>query len=291
MARNLDLAALRSIVAVAEIGTVTRAAAVLNLTQSAVSMQIRRMEDRLGRVLFTRGGGRLVPTPEGEGLISYARRMLALNDEALARLAPDGAAGRVLRLGVPYDIVSPQMPGVLRRMAADWPGHRIDLVTSYSRQLQDRFAQGEFDLILTTETRPGPAAAILSRRALLWVAAQGMGGDPQGGAALRRPLPVAFKPDCAFRAPALAALEAAGIAWAAVPEGGSETVIETTVAAGLGLTVRMEGNVPAGCAALGPAHGLPPAGVTHVCLYQRQAGTGFAAALAQALAEAYADPG
>ncbi len=289
MARNLDLSALRSIVAVAEIGTVTRAAGVLNLTQSAVSMQIRRMEDRLAVALFTRHGGRLLPTSEGEALISYARRMLALNDEALARLTPDAAAGRVLRLGVPYDIVSPQMPAVLRRMAADWPGHRVDLVTSYSRHLQDRFATGEFDLILTTETDPAPGAEILSRRPLLWVAAQGIGGDPQGGAALRRPLPVAFKPDCAFRAPALAALDDAGIGWTAVPDSGSETVIETTVAAGLGLTVRMEGNVPAGCAAVDPAAGLPPAGVTHVCLYRRGAGAGFAGALARALAESYGD--
>ncbi|MFN4171256.1 MAG: LysR family transcriptional regulator [Pseudorhodobacter sp.] len=281
MTRHLDLTALRSIVAVAEIGGVTRAAGVLNLTQSAVSMQIRRLEDGLGTSLFRRASRRMVPTAEGEVLLTYARRILALNDEALARVAPASQPGQVLRLGVPYDIVSPQMPGVLRRMAADWPAHRVDLVTSYSRHLLTRFGAGEFDLVLTTQSETGPEAEVLDQRPLLWVTA------PGGGAAALRPVPVAFKPECAFRAPALAALEAAGIDWVAVPDGGSETVIETTVAAGLGLTVRMAGNVPPGCAAVGASANLPSPGHTNICLHRRQRGGDFVDALRRALAEAY----
>jgi len=98
--RNLDLTALRSFVTVIECGGVTRAASLLNLTQSAVSMQIKRLEEGLGRELFLRASRRLTPTAEGEMLLGYARKMLVLNDEALARLMDNAFVGE-LRLGVP----------------------------------------------------------------------------------------------------------------------------------------------------------------------------------------------
>ena len=87
MPRNLDLSALRSFVTVADVGGVTRAAGYLNLTQSAVSMQIKRLEDSLGMSLFLRAARKLALSPEGEQLLSYGRRMLALNDEALSALS------------------------------------------------------------------------------------------------------------------------------------------------------------------------------------------------------------
>ena len=87
MPRNLDLTSLRSFVTVAEVGGVTRAAGYLNLTQSAVSMQIKRLEDALGMTLFLRAARKLALSPEGEQLLSYVRRMLALNDEALSTLS------------------------------------------------------------------------------------------------------------------------------------------------------------------------------------------------------------
>ena len=281
MPRHLDLVSLRSLVTVADLGGVTRAAGVLNLTQSAVSMQIRRLEQHLGAALFARTGGRMVPTPACEALLSPARRMLALNDEAWARFAPGPSGLKVLRLGVPYDIVASCMPEVLRRMAADWPGCRVDLTSAYSRQLRAAFEDGTLDIVLTTENAPASEGEILAMRTLHWVGAAG------ASAARVRPLPVAFKPDCAFRAPALAALDAAGIDWMAVPDGGSETVIETTVAAGLGLTVRMEGNIPLGCVAVGLASGLPSPGMTALCLYQRPTADAFALALREMLVEAY----
>jgi DNA-binding transcriptional LysR family regulator len=283
MPRHLDLVSLRSLVTVADLGGVTRAAGVLNLTQSAVSMQIRRLEAQLGATLFARTGARMVPTPACEALLPAARRMLSLNDEALARFASETHSRKLLRLGVPYDIVASQMPGVLRAMATARPECRVDLTTSYSRQLRAGFEAGAYDIVLTTEETPGPGAEVLGRRLLHWV-----GATASGGAAALRPLPVAFKPDCAFRAPALAALEAAGIDWVAVPDGGSETVIETTVAAGLGLTVRMEGNIPLGCVAVGEAAGLPSPGETFVCLYHRVSGDASADLLIGMLAAAYA---
>lgn len=283
MPRHLDLVSLRSLVSVADLGGVTRAAGVLNLTQSAVSMQIRRLEAQLGATFFARTGGRMVPTASCEALLPAARRMLALNDEALARFASGADSRKSLRLGVPYDIVASHMPEVLRAMAVERPEIRIDLTTSYSRLLRAGFEAGAYDIVLTTETTPAPEAEVLCRRRLHWV-----GAVASGGAAVLRPLPVAFKSDCAFRAPALAALEAAGIDWVAVPDGGSETVIETTVAAGLGLTVRMEGNIPLGCAVVGAAAGLPSPGETLVCLYCHATGDAAADTLVDMLGAAYA---
>ena len=120
MARNLDMTALRAFVAVADAGGVTRAAGLLNLTQSAVSMQIKRLEDFLGANLFQRAARRISLSPEGEQLMSFARRMLALNDEAMARLSAACCEGEI-RLGVPHAIVYPQIPGVLQRLATLYP--------------------------------------------------------------------------------------------------------------------------------------------------------------------------
>ena len=150
MPRNLDLTALRAFATVAEAGGVTRAAGLLNLTQSAVSMQIKRLEQSLGREFFARTARRLTLTPEGEQLLGYARRMLELNDEALSRMT-DGAYEGELRLGVPHDIVYPAIPRILARFAARYPRVRINLVSSFTDLMRDAFARGELDLMLSTE--------------------------------------------------------------------------------------------------------------------------------------------
>jgi DNA-binding transcriptional LysR family regulator len=281
MPRNLDTAALRAIVAVADAGGVTRAAGLLNLTQSAVSMQIRRLEEALGTAIFTRTARKMEPSRAGEQLISYARRMLALNDEALIRIAPQSFDAE-LRLGVPYDIIAPQMPGILRDLSVGFPRMRINLVSSYSRTLKEKYESGEFDLILTTENPPGQGAEILAERRLVWIA------SPDGLAAQTRPLRLAFKETCLFRPVAHAALDHAGIPWENAFDGDSETVVEATVAAGLGVSVRMDGNVAQGCAPLGAEAGLPDLGSSFVCLYDSgQAKGELADALRAALRQGY----
>lgn len=261
MTRNLDLTALRSFVTVADSGGVTRAAGLLHLTQSAVSMQIRRLEDMLGMALFTRAARRLILTAEGEQLLGYARRMLSLNDEALARLMSDSYEGEI-RLGVPCDIVYPHIPGILQRFAQLYPRMRISLVSAYTLSLLDGFGRGEFDVILTTEDAPLEGGEVLARRDLFWI------GAPGGMAAARRPLRLAFEERCKFRPIAQAALDRAGIAWEMTFSGKSEQVMEAMAAADLAITARMEGAVPPGCVPLGPEAGLPDLGRTSICLYE-----------------------
>jgi len=261
MPRNLDLAALRSFVTVAEVGGVTRAAGYLNLTQSAVSMQIKRLEDALGMSLFLRAARKLALSPEGEQLLSYGRRMLALNDEALSQLAATCCQGEI-RLGVPHDVVYPAIPGLLRRMAQAYPRVRINLVSSFTLPMKQDFARGAFDVMLTTEETPDPGAEILSTRALVWVGAQ------DGSAWQRRPLRLGFKDSCIFRPHAQAALEAAGIPWEMATGGESEQAVEATVAADLAVTVRMAGSIPEGTVPIPGDSALPALGEMKLALYR-----------------------
>ncbi len=261
MPRNLDLASLRSFVTVADVGGVTRAAGYLNLTQSAVSMQIKRLEEALGMNLFLRAARKLALSPEGEQLLSYGRRMLALNDEALSALSATCCEGEI-RLGVPHDVVYPVIPGILRRMAQAYPRVRINLVSSFTVLMKQDFARGAFDVIITTEELPDPAAEVLSSRGLVWV------GAPDGNAWQRRPLRLGFKDTCIFRPHAQAALEAAGIPWEMAAGGESEQAVEATVAADLAITMRMVGSIPEGMVPIAADNQLPQVGEMKLALYR-----------------------
>ncbi|MFV2003060.1 MAG: LysR family transcriptional regulator, partial [Paracoccaceae bacterium] len=150
MPRNLDMTALRSFVAVADAHGVTRAAGFVNLTQSAVSMQLKRLETALDAQLLDRSARTIALTSAGEQLLGYARQMLALNDEVYARLSDQAFEGEVV-FGVPHDIVYPSIPQVLQRFHAEYPRVRVQLVSSNTGALKQRFRRGECDIILTTE--------------------------------------------------------------------------------------------------------------------------------------------
>lgn len=235
MIRNFDLNALRSFLAVAETGGVTRAAAAVNLTQSAVSMQIRRLEDFVGAALLDRAGRGVALTPAGEQLAAYARRMLALNDEAWGRLTAPDYSGEIV-LGVPQDIVHQAVPQVMRAFAAAWPRVRVDLISSFTMRLRESFARGEADIILTTEPRVEEGGEVLAVRPLIWV------GAPGGQAWKRRPLRLAFEDACLFRRHAIQRLDEAGVAWERAVGGASSRAVEVAVAADLAVHAILEGD-------------------------------------------------
>lgn len=149
--RNLDITTLRSFVAVADTGGVTRAASFLHLTQSAVSMQLKRLEEMLGVELLDRSGRNIGLTAAGEQLLGFARKMLSLNDEIITRLTDQAFEGEVT-LGVPHDVVHPVIPMVMQRFNVQFPRVKVNLCTSNTRDLKMDFDQGRFDLIVTTET-------------------------------------------------------------------------------------------------------------------------------------------
>ena len=281
MARHLDLAALRSFVAVAESGGVTRAAGFLHLTQSAVSMQIKRLEDMLQAKLFDRTGRGVSTTAEGEQLLGYARRLLALNDEAMERMTASEWEGEIT-LGVPHDIVLPVLPPVLKAFARAYPRMRVNLLSSYTERLHDLRRRGTVDVMLTTEGTVGRGGETLIRRRLVWV------GAPDGRAWRMRPLPLAFETQCIFRPVATRALEGAGIDWTMVTDTSSLRTVSAMALADLAIHAQVEG---AGDSRMVPVqHGgaLPEMGDTAIGLYLPTSGlTAPVADLAALLREAY----
>lgn len=234
MARNLDLTALRAFATVASTGGVTRAAALLNLTQSAVSMQVKRLEEALDAELLERTGRGMRLTPDGEMALGYARRMLVMNDELLDRMrdvAPEGE----IRLGVPHDIVPRCIPAVMRAFAAEYPRVRIVLTSSNTTDLHDRFAEGTCDVILTTEASPRPGGEELVRLPLVWVGAEG------GVTWMQRPLRLAFCGTCLFRARAQSALDAEDISWEMALTAEDSGAIDVSVSADLAIHALIDG--------------------------------------------------
>ena len=237
MTRNLDLTALRSFVAIADAGGVTRAAGFLNLTQSAVSMQIKRLEDVLQVELLDRAGRKVALTAAGEQLLGYARRMLTLNDEAFGRLTHNSFEGEIV-LGVPHDIVYPNIPQVLQRFNRDYPKMKVTLLSSFTRSLIDQFARGECDIILTTQDTLAAGGETLVELPLVWI------GAPDGQAWRQRPLRLAFEYRCIFRQLAQAALDKAGIGWEMAVESDNTRTIEASVSADLAVHTMLAGSEP-----------------------------------------------
>lgn len=230
--RNLDIATLRSFVTVAELGGVTRAAERLNLTQSAVSMQLKRLETALDQQLVERAGRGVCLTREGEQLLGYGRRILTLNDEAWQRMTHHAFEGRV-RFGVPEDLVLPFVSPVMRDFAADFPRVRISLTSSITRKLIEQFDEGRLDVILTTEPVDTGTGECLYRGPLQWSVGRGSLIWKQ------RPLPLAAKVDCIFLPVMLAALERAGIPWESPYEANHWRDLEAFVRAGLAIESNM----------------------------------------------------
>ncbi|PZQ52678.1 MAG: LysR family transcriptional regulator [Rhodovulum sulfidophilum] len=285
MARNLDLTALRSFVAVADSGGVTRAAGQLNLTQSAVSMQLKRLEEQLGVSLLDRSLRQVTPTAEGEQLLGYARRMLALNDEAWGRMTNPAFEGE-LTLGVPQDIMYPNVPRVLRRFAQEYPRVRVLLQSDLTVELKDRFARSEIDIILTTEPELDAGGETLARQPLVWVGAQG------GHAWRERPVRFGSTTRCVFRRTAIDALEAAGIPWELTVDSLSCQAVEVSVNADLAIFTQLEGSVPPSCEAIRHGGSLPELPDYFINMYVRDSGP--RAVLAERLAafvrQAYCAP-
>jgi DNA-binding transcriptional LysR family regulator len=233
MARNLDLTALRSFITVAETGGVTKAAHHLHLTQSAVSMQLKRLEESLNQPLLDRSGRGVTLTNQGEQLLSYGRRMMALNDEVMARMTDDAFEGEV-RFGVPADIIYPNIPNILQRFDRAYPRVRVKLYTSYTRKLKAMIDSGDLDLILTTEDECGAPGETISMQRLIWV------GAPGGTAFRTRPLRLAFERNCLFRPWVQRALDESGIAWEMAVDTNATRTVEASVSADLAVHALLE---------------------------------------------------
>ncbi|WP_249977018.1 LysR substrate-binding domain-containing protein [Vreelandella olivaria] len=203
----LDSEVLRTFVTIAESGSFTRASQQLFRTPSALSMQIKRLEETLGQTLFVREARYVRLTAEGEMLLGYGRRLLKLNAEAVTQFLAPTLEGRV-GLGMTDDVVGHILPNVLSQFARSHPAVQVDVVVARSVELLARLDEGELDLVLVMAGEPGQPSRgdIVHSEPLVWA------GRVDGVAVQRTPLPVTLaQQGCAWRRIALNALNSAGV--------------------------------------------------------------------------------
>ena len=263
MIRNLDMTALRSFVTVAEAGGVTRAAGVLNLTQSAVSMQLKRLEESLDLKLLDRSSRTIGLTAAGEQLVGYGQRMLSLNDEIYAKLTAQEFEGE-LNLGVPHDIIYPTVPRILKQVAVAFPRMRVRLISAPTVKLKKMFARGECDFILTTEESCDAGGETLTELPLVWV------GAIDGKVWRETPLRIAHCANCIFRAGVVQTLNATGMAWEMAVDSELDNAIEAAVSADLAVTAAIQGGFPPQTAEIDHNGALPALGTQKINLYVQQ---------------------
>ena len=261
--RTLDLDLLRAFVTIAETGSFTRAGARLGRTQSAISLQVKRLEDQLGRAVFHRSPRSLVLTAEGERLLGPARQLLRLNDAAIAELFEPDMTGAV-RLGVPEDFATAHLPAVLAAFTKAHPLVELEVACDLTLNLQHAFHAGRFDLVLVKREPSAPLEGMrVWREPLVWVAR-----DQQAAEGLAT-IPLVVSPEpCVYRKRACDALDAVGRKWRVAYTSTSLAGSLSAVSAGLGITVLPREMVPASLTAITRDHALPMLHDTEIALIE-----------------------
>ncbi|KVU28572.1 LysR family transcriptional regulator [Burkholderia ubonensis] len=284
---NFDIAALRSLVAGMDLGSFAKAADRVARSSSAVSAQIRKLEEQAGTPLFVKSGRGLALTDAGDAMLRYARRMIELNDEAAAAVRGVSLDGWV-RIGLQEDFGEAILPGVLGRFARAHPKVRIEARVAHNAELLERLDANQLDLALVWGdpasaafvARTGIDSEEIARVPMRWIGAAGSGaagvgaagvgaagsgaaGDGDAGEPSVRlpdePLPlVVFDRPCRFFGAATDALDRVGVPWRVAFTTPSLAGLWAAAAAGLGLTVRSHYGLPASVRLLDAAPlGLP----------------------------------
>jgi DNA-binding transcriptional LysR family regulator len=258
--KALDVDVLTMIVAVADTGTISRAAELVYRSQSAVSMQIKALESALGKALFVRKPRSVVPTQDGEVLLAYARRIIALRDEAWAAVVRPDVTGRVV-IGVPDDYASSLFPPILKKFSASYPKVEIQVIGLPSVALAPMLRDGTVDLVCATRVK-GLTGEFLRHEPMVWAAGPGATEIWR-----ERPLPIAvFLPGSVAREKAIRSLERAKITYRTSYESPSLLGLLTMARAGLAITPLARCAVPSDFTLLGATHGLPEIGSLEIVL-------------------------
>lgn len=252
MTAHFDLAALGMLVAVAETGGFTAASARLGRTQSAISVRIQDLENQLGHKLLERSRRGVTPTDAGERLIAHARRLLAVEREALADLAGETPTGR-LRIGVPDDYMDAYLRPLIARFAVEHPKVELEVHCDLSKRIEPALKAGDLDLAVVSQDPSRPMGEVLRREPMIWVAARGHRPE------LQETLPLAlFSEGCRARSRILGALNSAGRAHRLVFSCSHTSGVLSAVEGGFCVTAITESAVPPSLRRLGAAEGLPP---------------------------------
>lgn len=280
MVAMFDLDLLRSFVSVVDSGGFTRAGERVHRTQSTVSQQIKRLEDDIGRPLLNRSGKQVVPTERGERLLSYARRLLALAEEARDVLAQPDHEGAV-RLGIPEDFAAYRLTKLLASFSRSRPGLRLDVRADQSTNLRRELERGDLDLALLKRDAGGKDGIAVWPERIHWVTSKAHPAHINADS-----LPLIFFPTgCLYRTRAIHAIEAAGRSWHMAYTSSSLAGIQAAVAAGLGLSIMPEIAVQADHRILTAKDGFAPIDKTEMALVAAPDASPATLRLADRLAE------
>jgi len=259
---NLSLDSLRTLVVTQDLGGFGRASERLGRTPSAISLQMKRLQDEIGVPLFRKQGRKTLLTEQGEIALRYARKVLELNDEMIDTLRGSSLSGAV-RIGFAQDFAVNVLPLVIARFSALYPLVKLEVTVDRGQVLIQAIDSGDLDLALTLGGSQKKTAQLLSELPLFWIA------SPSFRDRARQPLPLAlFNPPCLCQTPGLEALESAGRPWRVAMTSPSLTGLWAAVSAGLGLTTRAELSLPADVRIIDL--GLPPLGNIPVVLHRRR---------------------
>src|SRR3954451_12377266 len=251
MTALIDVDQLRTFIAIAETGSFTKAADVVHKTQSAVSMQMKRLEERINRPIFARDGRASKLTEDGSRLLDYARRMVKLNMETVAAFSDVGLSGRV-RLGVPDDYADRYLPEIMARFSRAYPGVELSVICEPSVDLLERIDANELDLAIITNCESKRASETFRRERLLWV------GSGRHSMHTEEPLPLALgRPTCAWRRIACERLDAIGRRYRLLYSSSNSGAVAAAVLAGLAVSVLPESGLRPGMRVLTTADGFP----------------------------------
>jgi DNA-binding transcriptional LysR family regulator len=261
---SLDIDLLRSFVAVADSGSFTAAGELVARTQSAISVQIKRLEELLDARVFERTSRSLALTPAGERLLGYARRMLALHDESLRAVTEAPVAGE-LRVGISEYFQPQQLPTLLARFARRHMQVHLEVRIGLSRGLMKSLDSGDLDVVIGRIEEGGRHDAIW-REPLHWAAARGL--PIERG----QPVPLAVLPaPCSFREQALTLLDRKRRPWRIALTGSGMAGIQAAVSAGVGVSILPASMLLSSMRILDRADGFSDPGELRLGFYQRQA--------------------
>ena len=247
----IDVDQLRTFIAIAETGSFTRAAEVVNKTQSAVSMQMKRLEERIERPIFARDGRASKLTEDGQRLLDYARRIVKLNVETLAAFSDAELSGRVA-LGVPDDYADRYLPEIMARFSRAYPGVELTVICEPTVDLIERIDANELDLAIVTNCDGRRPAETFRRERLLCVSSN------RHPTHLDTPLPLALgRPSCVWRRTAVEAMETTGLKFRILYSSSNAGAVSAAVLAGLAISVLPESGLRPGMRVLTAAEGFP----------------------------------
>ncbi len=276
----LDLELLRSFVSVVDAGGFTRAGERVHRTQSTVSQQIKRLEEDVGQPLLNRSGKDVTPTEAGERLLSYARRLLALAEEARDVMTRPGNEGAV-RLGVPEDFAAYRLTKLLAAFSRSHPSLRLDVRADQSSYLKRDLERGDLDLALFKRVAGEKGGIAVWPERVHWITSKSHPVDSKTGSV---PL-IGYPAGCLYRSGAIHALESEGRTWHMAYTSSNLAGIQAAVAAGMGVSILSEMAIQADHRVLTVRDGFAPIDKTEVALVASPEASPATLRLADRLAE------